>query len=151
MDKNSKGSDGQYLKLASGVPTWTTHTTPTTTITVQEDATTAYVNVDSQGNANLCQITLPNRSGGYFIACANVMGEGNIHSYFKIGSTAQSVMGSENTSHHQHWSQFCTGPLDGSVLTLYGYSSGNGHFDGSTATGHFGYCTMHVFEVSQTS
>ena len=151
--KIAKGSDGQYLKLASGVPTWTTHTTPTTTITVQEDSMDADIHESSGLPGTLMSVTLPTRSGGYFMACASLSGSGDIGAYFKQGSTIISPrMGTgANETTDEQWSIFATGSLDGQVLSVHGAWNGNGGFSGSTDGDDAGYCHMTVFEVSQTS
>lgn len=151
--KIAKGSDGQYLKLASGVPTWTTHTTPTTTITVQEDSMDADMHEGNGLPTTIMSVTLPTRSGGYFMACASLTGSGDIHAYFKQGSTTISprIGTGANETTDEQFSIFATGSLDGQVLSVYGGIDGNGSFSGSTDGDDGGYCHMTVFEVSQTS
>ena len=148
--KIAKGSDGQYLKLASGVPTWTTHTTPTTTITHQHDVlgTTISHNTTPGLPGDFLSVTLANRSGGYFIAVATLNGD--------IGSGMTAILKKGNggfdfdnsvvtgSSGNFPFTVTATGTLDGSVLNVYGFGyNAGGSFEANK-------CHLHVLEISQT-
>ena len=144
--KLAKGGDGQYLQLASGIPSWVTmHTHPTTTVTRQRDVlstTTASAtgNYDDSG----LSVTLPTRSGGYFIATASCRCTGQPKLRFTHGSTNGDFIAAVNDT---VTTLSYSGALDGQVLKIMFSSVGgtNQIIGGDTDDGS---SHMDVLEVS---
>ena len=144
--KLAKGADGQYLQLASGIPSWVTmHTHPTTAVTRQRDVSTsdassATSNYDDTG----LSVTLPTRSGGFFIATASCYTSGGPKLRFEHGSTNGDFITGQNGS---VTTLSYSGALDGQVLKVTFASFGGscivrgGHTDDGSSH-------MDVLEVS---
>ena len=144
--KLAKGDDGQYLQLASGIPSWVTmHTHPTTAVTRQRSVSTSDVSSsDTTYETTGLSVTLPNRSGGFFIATASCYVVGTVRLRFKHGSTNGDFIKSLT---NQVTTLSYSGALDGQVLKVeYGAYSGTAYVRGGHADD--GSSHMDVLEVS---
>ena len=144
--KLAKGDDGQYLQLASGIPSWVTmHTHPTTTVTRQRSvssslAQSATSNYDDTG----LSVTLPTRSGGFFIATASCFTTGGPKLRFEHGSTDGDFITGQNDS---VTTLSYSGALDGQVLKVT-FSSVGGTCSVRGGDTDDGSSHMDVLEVS---
>ena len=173
--KLAKGSDGQYLKLVSGVPAWTTLEDQKGTVTVQHFNVAGTTNNTYQNCLNGDPtFTVATRANGKFLMIANlkIRKSGNNHGRFtwKINGSESDgfvvrgtgeVAKNDGTMNH---TQIFTGALDGKTFELWGdhqwssnnnwateiidsYGTDGGGWDNPTY--QFGRSSITIFEWSE--
>jgi len=153
--KLPKGTDGQYLTLASGVPSWTTLSDTLGTMTVQrsELSSNSTSLTETAGGRDMLSITLPNRANGKFFATATLMvndADGCKIKFVDGGTTKNSISTGAALSVPGGYSLSLTGSLSGQVLKI-----NVTHADANNATTIYGnsangYSHLEVLEVSPT-
>ena len=151
--KLAKGSDGDYLKLASGIPSWVALPDLIGTMTVQRAELSSNSNstTETAGGTDLLSITLPSRTGGKFMATANlIMGGGDpVKLRFIDGATTKNyIVAGSISGHGRCFSLSLTGSLSGQVIKINA-----SHDDSDDARQIYGdstngYSHMEVIEVS---
>ena len=134
--KLAKGSDGDFLKLASGIPSWVTLPThyPSTITTQHLDCACITPSSDTSTPGLMKSVgTIANRSGGYFIATFNlfVSGSDSAKVFFKLGGSTvadadwQNHGSSGSYALEKYISRTVTGPTSGQTLEIWGFHNWN--------------------------
>ena len=155
LAKLAKGSDGDYLKLAGGIPAWDALPDLSGTMTVQRAELTSNTTSlnETAGGREVFSITLPSRAGGKFFATASfvVNDADGCELWFKDGTTNKSHIGTTGASGAPHgYSLSLTGSLSGQALKVYAM---HGDSDGATTiygdlSQRAGRTHLEVLEVS---
>ena len=153
--KLAKGSDGDYLKLAGGIPAWDALPDLSGTMTVQRAELTSNTTSlnETAGGREVFSITLPSRAGGKFFATTSfvVNDADGCELWFKDGTTNKSHIGTTGASGSPHgYSLSLTGSLSGQALKVYAM---HGDSDGATTiygdlSQRAGRTHLEVLEVS---